>query len=105
MHNDELRENKLDEITTTSLYINTFMEYTNSLKTLGEPICERSKRSLFLNQIVELDYAITHEILKSSKSLATLEECLIDIWARKDNLECKSLKEHKSMKIKRVYIW
>ena len=72
---------------------------TDILDSLKEPMQTRTKRDMFLNNIIDPNYETTKTILKSSKSLATFDKCARDIQAREDNLECITNRERKSAKI------
>ena len=102
MYHDKLKTNLLDKSSTAQLYINTFMEYTMSLETLGEKIPERTLRNIFLNNIVDPDYENIHTILKSTKRSAPLPECMQDIREWEDDLERHSNGVRKSEKVRRV---
>ena len=55
---------------------------------------------MFLNNISDLDYETTKTILYSSKSTATFDECVCDVHAREDDLECAINEERKFKKIR-----
>ena len=89
-HYTKIIENlRLDDKTSASKYINTFILCCQKLKAKGESYTTLTKREKFLQQITDTDYDVVVQTLSTNKT-KTFDECVKAIRSRESDLDIKT---------------